>query len=349
MPESDESLESDRFPGTPHPRESLALHGHAAGERAFLEAWHSGRLHHAWLIGGAPGIGKATLAYRIARFVLAGGPDPGTLAIPAEHRVTKQVAALSHPSFTVLRRPPAGDRKTAPAAIPVDAVRQVSSLFAATAADGGYRVCIVDSADDLTTASANALLKLVEEPPSKSLFLIVSHAPQRLLPTLRSRCRRLGLGRLSPETVLLILRSLGQPWSALREDLLQQAIVHADGSVRRALDMVDEDRIALAREVEVLLDALPGIDLGRVATLAEAIARKSGEERLSLVLDTVLAWIAGRARAGAALGPARLAPLAEVWEKTTRAAREAEIFNLDRRPLVLSLFGDLAQALRHAS
>src|SRR5918997_805051 len=159
-PVPDDLVEPDRLPGLPHPREHGVLFGHERAESAFLDALRTGRLHHAWLIGGPQGIGKATLAYRVARAVLA------------------------------------VDGKAASTTIPVDAVRRATALFGSTAANGGYRICIVDSAEDLTPASANAILKMIEEPPPRSLILVVAHQPQRVLPTVRSRCRRLALAPL---------------------------------------------------------------------------------------------------------------------------------------------------------
>src|SRR3712207_3881883 len=171
MADTEIGAEPDALPGVPHPREQFNLFGHEEAERAFLDGWAAGRLHHAWLIGGPQGIGKATLAYRIARFLLAGNEGmparPDTLAIPAGHPAARQVMALSHPNLSVLRRAPATDKKGPSATIPVDAVRRALAMFGSTAADGGYRVCIVDSAEDLTISSANALLKVIEEPPPR--------------------------------------------------------------------------------------------------------------------------------------------------------------------------------------
>src|SRR5215218_5689443 len=211
--EPDDEIPPDVFPGARHPREQSALFGHRDGEGAFVEGLRSGRLHHAWLIGGPQGIGKATLAYRVARAVLdpLKSRDPGlqSLDVSKDSAASRQVAALSHPNLAVLRRAPATDKKAASSTIPVDAVRRALSMFGSTAADGGYRVCIVDSAEDLTISSANALLKVIEEPPPRSLFLIVSHAPQRVLPTIRSRCRRLLLRPLEDMDIKAAIATLG--------------------------------------------------------------------------------------------------------------------------------------------
>src|SRR6516165_3631090 len=182
----------------PLPRETTVLFGHDGAEREFLAVYRSGRVPHAWLIGGEPGIGKATLAYRIARFVLAHPdpsrvPDVASLAVDPDHRTVRRIAASAHPDLLTLERT-VGDTGKLRTVITVDQVRRLSTFFGSTAGEGGWRVCIVDSADELKyPEGSNALLKMLEEPPQRSLFLLVSHAPGRLLPTIRSRCRRLAL------------------------------------------------------------------------------------------------------------------------------------------------------------
>jgi DNA polymerase-3 subunit delta' len=350
MADTDAGIGPDHVPGVPHPREQLALFGHEEAERAFLEGWRAGRLHHAWLIGGPEGIGKATLAYRMARFLLVARDratgEPRDLAVPGDHPAARQVAAQSHPDLAVVRRGPRKDGKGFSAEISVGDVRRGLGLFASGAGAGGYRVCIVDSADDLNASSANALLKLVEEPPARSIFLIVSHAPQRVLPTIRSRCRRLQLRSLADRSLRAALRSLGPSWAELDEARLGRAVTLGEGSVRRAIQMLDEDATAVVDEVSALLEALPQVDVKRVLALAESLSRRGAEDALALTLDTVSRWASGQLETKAGTGAARLAPLVEVCEKVARAAAEVDEYNLDRRPLVLSMFGDLAEAVR---
>ena len=262
--ETQDFVEPDRLPGAPHPREQGVLFGHAESERAFVDAICAGRLHHAWLIGGPQGVGKATLAYRVARRLLHQRADPhrpvADLSVPPDAAAARQVAALSHPDLAVLRRMPGSDRKGPSSTIPVDAVRRALAVFGATAAGGGYRICIVDSAEDLTISSANALLKVIEEPPANSLFLIVSHAPQRLLPTLRSRCRRLQLRPLQDGDVRLAVESVGPPWSTAQEGALLEAIELGEGSVRRTLEFLDPDKLTFIAGILQALDALPAYE-----------------------------------------------------------------------------------------
>src|SRR5215212_10293346 len=254
----DEGIEPDRFDAAPHPRERFALFGHEEAEAAFLQAIREGRLHHAWLIGGPEGIGKATLAYRVARYLLSLGPgsrgrEP-SLGVDPKAVAARQVAALSHPNLAVLRRTPGSDKKGPSATISVETVRRALDLFGSTAADGGYRVCIVDSAEDLTIASANALLKVIEEPPPRSVFLIVSHAPQRVLATIRSRCRRLLLRPLDAHDIRSVIDSLGTPFADASGDLLDRAIELGEGSVRRTLEMLDEDKVSFVASINTTLD-----------------------------------------------------------------------------------------------
>lgn len=347
--------EPDRLAGTPHPRERHQLVGHAQAEAAFLEAYRAGRLHHAWLIGGAEGIGKATFAYRVARFVLA-HPDPASpavrqardLSVAPDDPVFRKVAALSHPDLAVLRRAPGTDKKGPSTVIPVDAVRRALALFASTAGVDGYRVCIVDSAEDLNVASANALLKVIEEPPPRSLFLIVAHAPARALATIRSRCRQMPLRPLSADEVRATVRSLGPPWAQTPDDILARAAGASEGSVRRALALLDEGTMALVDRVLALLRRLPEQDLAALYALAEDLAGRAADDEFAVAFETIVDWIAASVRERAGEGASRLAPLVEVWEKSARAAREAQVLNLDRRPLVLAIFGDLADAVRRS-
>lgn len=345
--------EPDRLAGAPHPREQLAFFGHGEGEAAFVDGIRTGRLHHAWLIGGPQGIGKATLAYRVARALLDLRAGPGmrltSLDVSPDSSAARQVAALSHPNLAVLRRIPATEKKAASATIPVDAVRRALAVFESTSADGGYRICIVDSADDLTIASANALLKVIEEPPPRSVFLIVSHAPQRLLPTIRSRCRRLLLRPLGAADLHAAIGSLGSPWSDASPALLDEAVALGEGSVRRTLAMLDADKVSFVAGINATLDALPTVESKKIIALAESLGRRDAEDDYGLALDTVERWLSHHLHRHAALGPARLAPLVEVCEKIARQAREIDVYNLDRRPLVLTLFDDLADAVRRTA
>lgn len=342
----------DKAAGAPHPREQYALFGHDQAEADFLRAYRAGQLHHAWLVGGPSGIGKATFAYRAARFLLA-HPDPGAadvheaqdLFVPPEHTAARRMAASAHTDLAVIRRGPRKDGKGFSAEIAVSEVRRALDMFASTAS--GYRICIVDSADDLNASSANALLKAIEEPPARAIIFIVAHAPARTLPTIRSRCRRLPLRPLGSHDVTRAVRSLGEPWTNVADETLTQAAALSGGSVGHALSLLDDSRIALIHRVRDMLERLPETRPETLLRLAEDVSGRDTMPEFEAMMDTFNEWAAARVRAHAGQGARRLAPLVEVWEKNNRAAREAEAFNLDRRPFVIAMFGDLADAMRH--
>src|SRR3982074_837455 len=199
-----------------HPREPTALFGHREAETALLNAFRSGRIPHAWLIGGAQGIGKATLAYRMARFVLAHRNPLAsdvqraeTVHIDPNHPVARHVAAGAHGGLLTLERTP-NDKGVLRTVITVDETRETISFFGSTAAVEGWRICIVDTVDELNPSAANALLKILGEPPRQSLFLLVSHAPARVLPTIQSRCRKLALRPLAASDVIAAA-AIGDP------------------------------------------------------------------------------------------------------------------------------------------
>ncbi|TXN62572.1 DNA polymerase III subunit delta' [Methylobacterium sp. WL6] len=344
-----DDVEPGDLPGIVRPRETLRLVGHAEAEAAFAEGIASGRLHHAWLIGGPAGIGKATLAYRVARRLLA-DPDgvshaPG-LDIAAGDPVTAKIAALSHPNLVALRRHRVPTAKTLPTRIPVDAVRKALELFGSTAGNAGYRICIVDSAEDLNANGANALLKMLEEPPPRALFLIVSHAPGRLLPTIRSRCRALALRPLDAGAVAAVVSGFPPPFPAPSAEALARAADLSEGSVARAVAMLDPAMQGLVAEMETLLSRADHPDWGRVLKLADKLAGREAEPLFAAGLETVERFVSAELHRRRAEPPARLAALVEVCEKFGRTAREAATYNLDRRPVVLSLFADLAGAVR---
>src|ERR1043166_5349755 len=226
----------------PHPRETMSLFGHRDAERALLQAYQSGRIPHAWLIGGAQGIGKATLAYRMARFVLAhrdplASPVQGaeTLQVDPSDPVARHIAAGAHGGLLTLERT-LNDKGVMRTVITVDETRETISFFGSTAAVEGWRVCIVDTVDELNANAANALLKILEEPPRQSLFLLVSHAPARVLPTIQSRCRKLPLRPL--ETADVIRATAAAAQIPAGDAAVAEAAAMAEGSVSRALTLL---------------------------------------------------------------------------------------------------------------
>jgi DNA polymerase-3 subunit delta' len=333
-----------------HPRETPDLFGHREAETFLLTAYRSGRIPHAWLIGGAQGIGKATLAYRMARFVLS-HPNPqaasvqhaGTLAIDPHDHVARQITAGAHGGLLVLERS-LNDRGVMRTVITVDETRETISFFGSTAAVDGWRVCIVDTVDELNPNAANALLKILEEPPQRSLFLLVSHSPARALPTILSRCRKLPLRPLATEDVI---KAASQAANMTVDDpALMEAAEAAEGSVARALTLLGGDALKLQQRTAALLATLPQVDPRELHALGDALGT-SDRVALAAFIDGIDRWIGEKLRTGDAnANLPRLARLAEVWEKIIRAARDTESYNLERKPLVFSVFGMLAEATR---
>ena len=338
---SDDETEIDVL----RPRETAVLFGHSDAEAALLDAYKGGRIPHAWLIGGPPGIGKATLAYRLARFVLA-HPDPNTpavhkttsLAVDPENPVARRIAAQAQGDLLVLERVINEQTGKLYTVIRVDDVRRSVSFFGSTAGEGGWRIAIVDAVDELQREGANALLKVLEEPPARTLLLLVSHAQGRELPTIRSRCRRL---LLRPLDAADVTRAVAAATGRGADDAdVKQAASAADGSVARALGLLDGPALALRQRVLDLFAQLPDPDPRALHALGG-----SEPQTLHAFMDMVNGWLS--AQLGGDAGKVRhMARTAEVWEKVNRAAREVETYNLERKPLVFAVFGLLAEAAR---
>lgn len=332
------------------PEANEALVGHARAELVLLDSYRSGRVPHAWIIDGPAGIGKATLAFRFARFVLA-NPDPGSsdvqqasgLVVPAGSGVARQIAARAHPNLIVLERPRDEDGKPTGRDIPVESVRRVGRFLATTAAAGGWRIVVADPADELNRSSANALLKMLEEPPERCLFLLVAHVPGRLLPTIRSRCRRLSLKPLPDESLTGLLAAIGAGDGEADRRLAARI---AEGSLGRALEVLADDGRDTARAMVEILDEMPHADTARIQAVAERAGSRGGEGRYRLAASILLDWIAARARSAALQdgAPPQLARWSEVWEKVSRALAETEIYNLDRTQTLLMAFRSVSAA-----
>jgi DNA polymerase-3 subunit delta' len=334
----------------PHPRMTTQLYGHADAERALLDAYRGGRIAHAWLIGGPPGIGKATLAYRMARFVLA-NPDPRaskvqsaqSLALADDDPIVRRVAAQGHSDLLTLERVINEETGKLYTVIRVEDVRRSIAFFGSTAGEGGWRVCIVDKADELKFPEAsNSLLKVLEEPPARALLLLVSDSPNRLLPTIRSRCRRLSLRPLA--SVDVVRAACAAIQREPEDPEVIEAAAASDGSVARALTLLAGSAVALRKRVLELLNRLPDTDPRALHALGDAL---SGTEpqTLAAFTETVNGWLTARL-SGSSGNIRKAARVAEVWDEVNRAARDVDTYNLDRRPLVFATFGLLAEAAR---
>jgi DNA polymerase-3 subunit delta' len=335
----------DAEEATRHPRHTTAFFGHVEAERTLLNAYRSGRIPHAWLIGGPRGIGKATLAYRLARFVLA-HPDPAAAAVQSarsleiepSHGTVRRIAGQAHPDLLVLERTE-NENGVLRTVITVEQTARTGSFFGSTAGEGGWRVCIVDAADELNPASANKLLKILEEPPPRSIFLLVSHAPGRLLATIRSRCRRLDLRPLAAAD---LARAVAAALDGAENLDIDRAVAAAEGSVGRALDLLSGSALAVRERVMALIKTLPATNPEALHALGDTMA---DDEAFSAFVDTVQNWLSSRLRSE----PQerwRLYRVAEIWDQVNCAARDVQEYNLDRKPLVFAVFGLLAEAAR---
>jgi len=373
---------SDRDDGdiAPAPRQNPALVGHEAAERALLDAWRGGRLAHAWLFSGPEGIGKATLAYRFARFVLAAGgqgrpgasPDlfdggspataPDSLYLAPEHSVFRRVAAGGHSDLITVERTVNEDTGRLRSEIVVDDVRSLGRFFHLTAGEGGWRVAVVDCADELNQNAANALLKVLEEPPANSLLLLVAHNPGRVLATIRSRCRKLALKPLAEEQVTALLAGYVPEQSAAEAAGLAHL---ADGSPGRALALAAEGGLELYRDIGGLLETLPTLDVEALHAFGGRFGRIGAEQAFRTVAALIRWWLArlivvaaGGPPPGHRLADAEAALIGrltgaggldrwlEVWEKINRLLARTETANLDRKQVVLNVFLAIAGVVR---
>jgi DNA polymerase III subunit delta' len=348
---------------TIRPQDQLRLVGHDAAQHAFLSAFNAQKLHHAWLICGIEGIGKATLAYRIAKFLLVQGEHliadkAHTLQTSSDHPTVRKILAGAHPDLWVLSRAAATDKKAAAQFITVDEVRKAISFFQSTSAVGGYRVCIIDRLEDLNTNAANALLKLLEEPPAKTIFLLVTDAVGRILPTLRSRCRLLPLKPLTDAQVFEVLQTMQAHDDEIdaNQESLMLAASKAEGSVKQALRLLLAGTLSVIERTEALLHPLPRLDPQALLSFAEYIqnmgvqskAKRSAKENeltekqdfLNLTLHTVERWLSTQI---AQLPAAHAYALVQTWETVQQKAHDVAVFHLDKRPFIIGLFQEFAK------
>ncbi len=333
----------------PEPRANPLLLGHTDAEATILDAVRAGRMHHAWLITGPEGVGKATLAYRFARRLLAGRPAEDSLALAPSDPVFRRVAANSHADMLTIERVMNEKTKRMKTQIAVEDVRKINGFMSLTPAEGGWRVVVVDGAEDMSPGSANGLLKILEEPPPRAILLLVCAAPGRLLPTIRSRCRRLRLTPLADEPMGQLLT---QYLPKLGADDRGRLITLAEGSPGRAMMLVEDEGLKIAMLVDKLLADLPGISVSRGYEIADLLGRS--ETGFSTFMDLVRAGIAASVRESvrgrADPDQERLVALrsldswGELWQGLTRLQDETERFALDKRQAIVAGIGMLSGA-----
>lgn len=341
------STETDQEAGAEHPRERLTLVGHERAEAELATAISGGRMHHAWLICGPKGVGKATLVYRAARVLLGASPSyERPLAVVPSSPVVRQVAQLSHPDLMVIRRSINDTTGKPRSEITVDDARKLGQFFSLKASiPGGRRVAIIDAADELNRNAANAILKTLEEPPEGGVIFLVCHAAGRLLPTIRSRCRRLVLEPLDDDQVRSVAGDNADP----------AAVVLAQGSPGRAAALASVGVGALYRQVSSALSGLPRLPLADASVLAESGGKS--DFAFDVLFDVLENWLVRVAQAGSGLPILEVEPgesaamermaravggrrVVEAWDKVREVRAATHGLNLDKAASVL-------EALRH--
>ncbi len=341
-----EIVETDRLEGFAHPRETARLVGQDDALARAARAIRGGRPPQAWLISGPPGIGKATLAYRIARYLLAYGATadgPADLSVPANDRAAIQVAAASHPGLLVLKRGVNPDTGKLMTILSVNEIRRLGGFFGMTSGAGGWRVAIVDTADDMNDNAANALLKMLEEPPSRAMLLLIANVPGRLLPTIRSRCQRLNLKPLEPAVLEAELKHLLPELDSKERASLARL---SGGSIGLALQLASGEGLGLAAEADKLIGNAANPDIPALLAFADRLYRiTDGLDTFGGFLATALSE---RIRARAMGNAARLHRWVDAWEALNRSFGRTSALHLDPRQTVLSTARTLEDAARRA-
>ena len=358
---------SDKVEGAPHPSETSTIFGQQEASNQFLTAFNAGRLHHAWMVTGERGIGKATLTWQIAKFLLAtpdpidgeglfGTPEPvSTLSIDAQHPITRRIRAGSEPGVMSVRRAYDEKRKKFKQMITVDEIRNLKSFFTLSATDGGRRIVIVDCAEAMSQSAANALLKILEEPPQNAYLFLISHQHARLLPTIRSRCRELRLKKLSPFNIAKSLEAAEVDVSGIDPNALA---VLAGGSVGAAVKLMNLNGLEVFKKILDVFETLPRLDNEKALALSETFSRSNGPNTFDFfvsLLELILSRLAiiGTKADGQA-GPTifneatvfqRLCPnrhaaiqWAELTQELSARLRQGHAVNLDPGALILDTF-----------
>ncbi len=360
----DDVPESDRLFDLPHPREQSELIGHTTAEQQLLTAYLGGKAHHAWILGGTRGIGKATLAYRFTRFVLKHpdptnfGTPPATLHVDRDDPVFRRVASSGHSDVFVARRIYDPKSKRLRSEISAETIRKTSQFYTRTAGEGGWRICIVDAADDMNKTAANALLKVLEEPPPRALFILIAHARGRMLPTIRSRCVSLHLNGLTPEHLAAVLRQNGS-----EEELsgIEELATLSLGSPGRALELLRGKGWSNFQDFTKLISAAPSTDHKACMAFAERLGARGAEAEFRLFFELLSDWLAASIRrravspqsstflpaaqwADRAMPRQKLGEWSNAWQQITHSIARTNALNLDRKQTVMQAIQTIGDA-----
>ncbi len=344
----------------PLPQNNPFLMGHEEAEKLFLNAWKNNALHHSWLISGTKGIGKATLACRMARFLLSADENRreaySSINVTENNPVWRLVAGASHPDLKIIERDfIESDKKKIVKAIrsgetlseddmqdlkkstviKVDEVRTINEFLHKKSFDGNWRIVILDSVDDLNTAGANAILKILEEPPVKSLLLLISHNPNQLLPTIKSRCAKLNLQPLSEDTVASLLRRY---MPELSESAVSGIAKISSGSIGKALNYAENNGLALYQNLEKIFYAGKNFDLMTAIDLSGNAAED--EMVWNLTAELILKFLADYSKTGK-----NIRQIGEAWKKVLKMFNETIALNMDKRQTILNVLSMICKAV----
>lgn len=338
----------DTIPEIAEPSEHTMLAGHDEAVAQVAAAYRAGKLHHALLIAGRPGIGKATFAFRLAHYLLAHPrhAEAPTSFVPPDREspLFRQIAQAAHPSVLHLTRPANDRTKGFRTVVTVEEIRRVGRFLSMTSHDGGYRVVIVDPADDMNVNAANALLKSLEEPPPRTLFALISHSLGSLLPTIRSRCQVIKLRPLATPDLLGVLEGLGAEIPA-GEGGRAALAERAGGSVREALLLTQFGGLDIAQAMAGIV-AAPRFDIAEAWRVATAVSGRDEAVQFGIFNQTALDMVAGVARDAAAAGSLDAAARrADLWLHLERAVAETDTYNLDKKQHVADTLRRMHEAL----
>lgn len=352
--------EDERQSGVIEPRTNTYLLGHAEEEQILLNAWKNRTLHNSWLLCGIEGIGKATLAFRFARFLLAADENQrdkyNSLDVSVDSQTYKLVANASHPDLKVIERDftetdkkkvlkaiKEGERLSdeelkglkKSAIIKVDDVRTINEFLAKKSSNDGWRVVIVDSIDDLNNAGANAILKILEEPPAKTVIMLISHNPNRLLPTIRSRCAKMNLKPLTENEVASLLRRYRPEFS---EKAVKGLAGLSSGSIGKAIRYADNAALASYDDLCKIIYAKNKYKLADLLAFCDAAV--ADEDSYNLVQELVLKFAAENVK-----GCDNVEELAEMWEKAVKIFDETARLNLDKKQALINIISGICKVI----